>query len=193
MRRLLAPALLILLAACAVPQSRSRTFEPYAPLRAYITSVGTGRPLFQVNRPAYVAMFYIAPGRGVSMLYPGFGSGSLSGRVFAGSHFAGYRINNGHAYVSTRGFFGGPSYYFLIASDRPLNVEQFGSFGDGLVSRLGSSFASFSAYSTMESLAELTLPSLQNDGSWTTDMYIAWPSVIYTEPGDQRVLVRCGE
>ena len=94
MRRLLAPALLILLAACAVPQSRSRTFEPYAPLRAYITSVGTGRPLFQVNRPAYVAMFYIAPGRGVSMLYPGFGSGSLSGRVFAGSHFAGYRINN---------------------------------------------------------------------------------------------------
>ena len=24
-------------------------------------------------------------------------------------------------------------------------------------------------------------------------MYIAWPSVIYTEPGDQRVLVRCGQ
>jgi hypothetical protein len=193
MRRLLAPALLLALAACALPQQRSRTFSPYAPLRAYITSTATGAPLFQVNRPAYVAMFYIAPGRGVSMLYPGFGSGSLSGRVFAGSHFASTRLSNRESYLPTRGSFGGPTYYFLIASDRPLNIEQFGTFGHGLQSRLGTRFASLSPYTTMESLARLSLPSLENDGSWTTDMYVSWPSVIYTDPGERRVLVRCGQ
>lgn len=191
MRSLLAAASLLALSACALPQERSRTFTPYAPLEAYITSAATGRPLFHVNRPAYVAMFYIAPGQGVSMLYPGFGSGSLSGRVFAGSHFAGGRINNGWQYVPTRMSFGGPRYYFLIASDRPLNIDQFGSFGDGLSSRLGTHFASFSGFSTMEQIARLALPSLADDGSWTTDFYVAWPSVIYSEAGPRRVLVSC--
>lgn len=191
MRSLLAAVLLVSLSACALPQQRSRTFTPYAPLEAYITSTAMGGPLFHVNRPAYVAMFYIAPGQGVSMLYPGFGSGSLTGRVFAGSHFANNRVNNAWQYVPTRASMNGPRYYFLIASDRPLNVQQFGSFGDGLSSRLGTSFASFSAYSAMERIAELTLPVLADDGTWTTDMYVEWPNVLFSEPAARRVLVSC--
>lgn len=191
MRPLLATVALLTLSACALPQQRSRTFTPYAPLEARITSTVDGRPLFHVNRPAYAAMFYIAPGQGVSLLYPGYGSGSLTGRVFAGSHFATSRLTNRAQFTPMRAM-SGPTYYFLIASDRPLNVQQFGSFGDGLWSRLGTSFSSFSAFSTMEDLAELTLPALVNDGSWTTDFFVSWPSVIYNEPGQRRVLVRCG-
>lgn len=193
MRTSLALVLLLVVSACALPQQRSRQFTPYQPLEAYITATtATGGPLFHVNRPAYVAMFYIVPGRGVSMLYPGFGSGSLSGRVFAGSHFASSRLSNGRDYIFTAGSYGQPRYYFLIASDRPLNVQQFGSFGDGLRSRLGTSFASYSAYAAMEDLARLTLPHLAEEGSWTTDMYVEWPSVIFRDPGQGRVLLRCG-
>lgn len=191
MRPVLAAAVLLTLSACALPQQRSRTFTPYAPLDARITTTVNGRALFNVNRPAYVAVFYISPGQGVSMVYPGYGSGSLSGRVFAGTHFASARFANRAQFAPERAAMSGPRYYFLIASDRPLNVQQFGAFGDGLWSQLGTSFSSFSAYSTMEELAELTLPALVNDGSWTTDFFVVWPSVIFPEAGPRRVLVRC--
>ena len=72
--------------------------------------------------------------KGVSLLYPGYGSGSLTGRVFAGSHFATSRLTNRAQFTPMRAM-SGPTYYFLIASDRPLNVQQFGSFGDGLWSQ----------------------------------------------------------
>lgn len=189
---LAAVALLAALGACALPQQgRSRAFQPYAPLTAHIVSPSFQGPMFHVNRPAYVAMFYIVPGGGVSMLYPGFGSGSLDGRVFAGTHFANGRIRNRDQYYFTSAAASSPRFYFLIASDRPLNVQQFGSLGTSLHSRLGTSFGSFSAYSTMEDLARLALPSLADDGSWTTDMYVDWPNVISREPGGRRVLLRC--
>lgn len=192
MRPRLALLPLLMLAACSLPQQpESRAFTRYAPLQAHITATTASGPLFHVNRPAYVAMFYIVPGSGVSMLYPGFGSGSLDGRVFAGSHFASPRINNREQYIFTAGLSSRPRFYFLIASDRPLNVQQFGAFGHGLQSRLGTGYHSFSAYSTMEDLARLTLPNLGNEGSWTTDMYVDWPSVISREPSSGWVLVRC--
>jgi hypothetical protein len=193
MRSLLAATLFLVLGACSLPQEgRSRAFAPYAPIEARITAMTPSGPLFHVNRPAYVAMFYIAPGSGVSMLYPGFGSGSLDGRVFAGSHFGNQRINNRDMFAfASRASFGQPRFYFLIASDRPLNVKQFGTFGSMLHARLGTSFMSMSAYNTMEDLAQLALPSLVNDGSWTTDMYVDWPSVISREPARGHVYVRC--
>ena len=191
MRPILTLCLGLLLSACALPQERSRTFNPYQPLDARITTTTVSGPLFRVNRPAYVAMFYIVPGSGVSMIYPGFGTGTLSGRTFAGSHFANMRLNNRDQYVFTRGSYGQPRFYFLIASDRPLNVQQFGTFGELLPTRL-SSFASFSPYSTMEDLAMMALPALVDDGSWTTDFYVEWPSVIHREAAPGRVLVACG-
>lgn len=192
MRSSLALALLVVLGGCALPQQQSRTPSPYQPLEAYITALTPGGPLFHVNRPAYVAMFYISPGSGVSMLYPGFGSGgSLSARAFAGSHFASTRMNNRSQYIFTRASVLQPRFYFLIASEQPLNVSQFGSFGDGLRSRLGTAFASYSAFDTMEEIAQLALPSLSDDGSWTSDMYVEWPDVIYSEPGGARMLVQC--
>ncbi|HEX6925865.1 MAG TPA: hypothetical protein VF167_10545 [Longimicrobiaceae bacterium] len=184
--------LILALSACALPQGRSRTFAPYQPLEAYITNADYSGPLFHVNRPAYVAMFYIAPGSGVSMIYPGFGRGSLSGRVFAGTHFASTRLSNRHQYFFTAGTSAMPRYLFLIASDRPLNLEQFGPFGHRLASRLGTYFHSFSAHRTMEELVRLALPSVPDDGSWTTDFYVVWPSVIYSEPAAGRILVSCG-
>lgn len=194
MRAPLAAIALLALGACTVPQgSGAREFEPYAPLRAHIVPPTGGGPMFHVNRPAYVAMFYIVPGGGVSMLYPGFASGSLDGRVFGGTHFARGRLTNSEQYrFATRGLTASPRFYFLIASDRPLNVRQFGAFGDGLTSRLGTAFGSFSAYSTMERLARVALPSVTDDGSWTTDMYVEWPNVIGNEPGGGRVMMQCG-
>lgn len=191
MRSSLTLALLLVLGACALPQQQSRAAAPYQPIEAYITAITPGGPLFHVNRPAYVAMFYISPGSGVSMLYPGFGSGSLSGRAFAGSHFASTRMNNQSQYIFTRASVLQPRFYFLVASEQPLNVSQFGAFGDGLRSRLGSAFASFSAFNTMEVIARQVLPSLPDDGSWTSDMYVEWPDVIHSEPGRARVLVEC--
>ena len=192
MRFSLTVALLVALAGCGLPQQQSWTPAAYQPLNARISALTPGGPLFHVNRPAYVAMFYIAPGSGVSMLYPGYGSGSLSGRAFAGAQFARMRLNNQGQYIFTRASAMQPRYYFLIASERPLDISHFGAFGDGLRGHLGSAFGSFSAFDTMEEIARQALPGLPDDGSWTTDMYVDWPSVIHMEPGPARVLLDCG-
>ncbi|HET7321774.1 MAG TPA: hypothetical protein VFI96_04695 [Longimicrobiaceae bacterium] len=197
MRSALAALSLLFLGACYIThQPAVQPLPTRAPLEAHIVPMGFGGPLhFYVNRSAYTALFSITPGAGVSLVAPYAGSGTMDGRVFAGLHSVYPRVNNRNQYsFASMGFGGnyGPTYFFLIASERPLNLRQFGSYGFGLRSQLGLQFTSYDAYNTMEALAQRTLPVAADDGTWTTDMYVYWPDVIYSEPSQGLVLLQCG-
>jgi hypothetical protein len=89
------------------------------------------------------------------------------------------------------GSFAGPRFYFLIASERPLDLSRFGAYGMGIRSVLGTNYAASSPYRTMEQLAEVALPSMEDDGSWTTDLYMHWPEAVSTVAVDRAVLLTC--
>ena len=181
-------AMLLPLAACALPQTSNRFSSPDAPLRASIWAPTSNGITFQVNRPAHVALFQIVPGGGVSMVYPRFGI--EEGLQRAGNHFASTRgvwnrglnsLDSPFSYASGMSRYGArlqqPIYLFMIASEAPLRISDFVGYHSSLALRsaLGfSRFAAFNPYSTMEDVAALVLP-LQGGGDWATDVYTYWP------------------
>lgn len=182
------------LAACSLGSPAANRPAPAGPLQAHVVPGSSGYVGFHVNRPAYVAVFRIAPGRGVSMLYPRIGE---EGRyVAAGTHMtSAWNSAYGSPYSrfsSSSDWIGGfpyssaydaagrsyirrPEYLYLIASETPLEVSQFSRSYTGLRSALGwQQFAASHPYDVMDNLAELVLPE-QMQGEWTTDVYVLWP------------------
>jgi hypothetical protein len=194
---LAALALVISVSACAMqsPATSGPARSGYHPLRAYISPSDASGLGFYVNRPAHVAVFEIVPGRGSSLVYPNPGIGRMDGFVFGGSHHLGWgrRYNAGHYLPASHAMSAGPRFFFLVASEEPLDLDPIGAFGMGLHGSLGMQFASLNAYSSMERLATLVLPSTADDGSWTTDLYVHWPNVLYDSRSGRRdlVQVRC--
>ncbi|HET7274156.1 MAG TPA: hypothetical protein VFI91_03215 [Longimicrobiaceae bacterium] len=187
MRAFLAPLMLLAtVSACATHAAPSNA--PYrsnnTSLRAQIHATPNGYVDFYVNQDAYVALFEVVPGVGVSVLYPYPGRGRMSGFVYAGMRSIpniGNRTRDPYWHASTARTRTGPRYIYMIASEQPLNVDQFGAFGSSLWSQMGVSFASYSPYRTMEDLTALVVPNL-NYGNWTTDVYMIWPNVLYNSP-----------
>ncbi|CAN5617120.1 hypothetical protein BH23GEM6_BH23GEM6_02720 [soil metagenome] len=188
-------ALLTALASCALPQgSGSGSASDYQPLRAFISGPDMGGLGFHVNRPAHVALFEIVPGAGASLVFPSPGMGPTSGFVMSGrANLQVQRIASRDLYraVYAPARHSVPRFYFLIASERPLNLNSFGTYGMGIQRALGMHVASHNAYSVMERLAEVALPEPGEDGSWTTDVYVDWPRAISPVPIERHVLVTC--
>lgn len=195
MRRMITTAALALLAgACGLPQPGSAPY--YAPLDAYIMS--PDRDLrFHVSRPAYVAMFEIMPGSHTQLIYPSRGQGRLDGYVYAGDRVfrgRGYwdRAEFQFARRGARGAVGSPRFLFLIASDYPLDLDQFGPGGYRMIDAMGHrSYAAYSPYDAMERLVDLMIPPMLDDDSWTADFYVHWPEVMDDRLAERQVLVRC--
>jgi hypothetical protein len=166
----------------------------YQPLRAHIIGPDFGGLGFQVNRPAHVVLFEVMPGRGTSLVYPRAGMGSGSGEITMGRFNLGLnRIAGRELYHPAHTSIGvaPPRFYFLIASERPLNLDAFGTFGMGTMRALGTEFAAYNVFSTMERLAQLALPSGVADGTWTSDVYMYWPQAVSSEPAPRHVLLTC--
>lgn len=170
------------------PSGRAEPMEA----RIIPRSPGVGLRI-SVSRPAYAALYQIVPGAGVSQVYPGLGTGNMDGRVFSGyTSLNGVRLANIEQYAPAMG--SGPRFYFLLTSDRPLDIDRFGTFGIGLRRELGYQFTAFNAFETMERLAEMTLPAPGDQASWSSDFYVDWPNVLYSAPvpGMTLVPLRCG-
>jgi hypothetical protein len=183
MRRRLA-AVLVVATACAgrnvpTPEALAGTIpDGNYPVEAWLSQTRTSDLAFTVNQPAYVAIFYIAPGRGVSMLYPRYDD-ELD-RTAAGFNVPGYRYDPGRWYFTNTTFSRlgeGPSYLYLIASREPLMVERYDR-NPGLLRRaLGlATFASYDEWAVMDELANLVVPP-QPDDAWSTDLIVLWPPV----------------
>jgi hypothetical protein len=164
------------------------------PLDGYILPGGSymGGMAFYVNRPANVAIFRVMPGVGTSLVYPMAGLGRMDGSVYAGLHSASAsRASNvAHYLPVTRTALLGPQFYLMIASEEPLDLDQYGAFGDGLSSAMGVQFAS-NGYTAMSRLVELTVPDVAAD-NWITDYYVHWPEVLFDRQAPSVVRINCG-
>lgn len=166
------------------------------PIQAYlIPHSSSGNVIsFHVNRPAHVAIFRILPGQGTSLVYPTAGYGGINGQTFAGLRRVDTRsmFNRDHFMPRFASAGHDPEFYMLIASEQPLRTERIGAYGYGLRSALGLDFAPMSGYRAMERLASVMIadPAAQN---WTTDFYVHWPEMLYSEPRSGLVRVTCGE
>lgn len=186
----------VALSGCALQTPEIGPSPNAAPLQAFIYDAHDGRVQFDLSRPAYAAVFQIIPGQGTVLLYPGGGGGGTDGATFAGLNYARPAFHgNYYGFLPAAIGYAGPRYYFLIASEEPLNLSQFGPYGSSLRSHLGVHFASMNAYGSMERLVELAVPNVES-GEWTADFYVEWPNVIFDNRPIQRrdlVAVKCGD
>jgi hypothetical protein len=166
------------LAGCAT-NPKVQGVEPSRP-PAMRVSIGfpAGRalvyPIF-VNREAYVALFEIVPGRGVTLLYP-----QTRRQVWASDmHYADLTIQLGRTFYHSDPF--GltrrqPRYYYAIASAAPLNLTRLHASLGATRRVLGRMYASYRPYDVIDRLTELVVPR-QRDEDWATDLFLDWPAV----------------
>lgn len=140
--------------------------EPVQPLQVNIVRPDDGRVLIQTNRPAYVAVFEIVPGRGVSLVYPAPyhpRDVMLTGLNWVNVDWTMRFDDRRYASDETR-------YIYAVASDTPLRINDQDYDREYLQRQLGGAYWSSSPNSTVRSISrEFVRP--QPDEWWGEDMY----------------------
>jgi hypothetical protein len=191
MRRFL-PVLLIGLGGCSLPAAGSFAdnyrsprygagsyYDPWAPpLEAVVWfDEYSGLASFEVNRPAYVALFALQPMGRIEMIYPAAGYGRA--RQYArGSHSVQTRASP-YRFASSWSLVSGatPTYIVLIASERPLDVARFMALGSSpWLDRLAMISSPFTA---MDELAREIVPRASQT-EWTLAYHVIWPQSLWT-------------
>lgn len=152
------------------------------PLEARIVPDGSWFGV-EMNRPAYVALFEILPGRGVAMVYPTNGqrdefypAGYSAFRIPSTRRYDWYDTGYNGRYLDDE-----PRYVFLVASRRPLRVSRFIESQGSLRTVLGySSYTAMNYRTVMNDLVDIIVPP-QSDDDWTTDVYSYWPNSQYRD------------
>lgn len=147
---------------------------------------------FLTSEPAHVAVFEIAPDRGVSLLYPQFREESARvSRVGANVEFLPWRVQGRWFYASTPFYpsfaaLSRPTYLYIIASKSPLRVEDIRLQPAKLRSAMGwRSFLASDLSGTLDDLERLVVPEIAGD-DWSSDLYIIWPEVPLHQPWQTR-------
>jgi|SRR5690348_4149749 len=135
------------------------------PLEVSIVRPDEGRVLVQTSRPAYLAVFEIVPGRGVSLVYPRPMQPrdlTITGLTWVNLSWT-MRYDYRYASSDTR-------YIYAVASDTPLRVEDTDYERYHLERRLGSTFYSSSPNATVRSISREFVRA-QPDEYWGEDMF----------------------
>lgn len=150
------------------------------PLGVSIVRPEDGRVLVQTSRPAYVAVFEIVPGRGVSLVYPQPYRPrdlELTGLTWVNvSWTMRYDYDRRWASYDTR-------YIYAVGSDTPLRVEDSDYNTEGLQRRLGSTFYSSSPNATVRAISREFVRG-QPDEWWGEDLFS-----MYMGPSRDRIVV----
>jgi hypothetical protein len=137
------------------------------PLAVNIVRPDDGRVLIQTSRPAYVAVFEIVPGRGVSLVYPR--PYRPRDVMLTGLNWVdvSWTIGNGYdrrfASNDTR-------YIYAVASDTPLRISDSDYDREYLQRELGAAYWSSSPNVTVRAISREFVRS-QPDEWWGEDMY----------------------
>lgn len=137
------------------------------PLGVNIVRPDDGRVLVQTSRPAYVAVFEIVPGRGVSLVYPR--PYRPRDVMLTGLNWVDVYWTMGPSY--DRRFASNEArYIYAIGSDTPLNISD-AAYDRGYLEReLGDAFWSASPNVTVRAIARVFVRA-QPDEWWGEDMY----------------------
>ena len=195
----------VAMAACAMPsQKLTASPDSATPLDVVIYPPYYGQLSIGLNKPAYLALFEILPGRGVSLLYPRSGSGySAVKETWVPLAYSAQRwlyssydwsdpgagqwsgFDARYSMVPAAYGYGGrgynaralnqsPRYFFVVASDEPIAIDQFQNDLASLRDYLGTAqYASLRPYDVMEKLAYALVP-YTSDDRWVTDVFVDW-------------------
>jgi hypothetical protein len=181
--RHLTVALAVTLVGCAITAPVARTQVMYdpgtpPPLTARLYDAGGGGFTFDVSDDAFVAIFEIVPNIGTSIVYP---SRPGEYNFVGGGHLriAPTIIRPVGRWMYMNGYrsYWEPTYYYLVASRRPLALGPMLTRIGGVREALGwRQFSAQSPYATMELLAGAVLPAdgLSED-DWTDDLLVSFP------------------
>ena len=162
-------------------ESATRVPEPLPdePLQVQLYSPSGGALNYELNEPAYVAIFAARRGEGISVIYPHF-RGQMDVRSKAGfNRLLVHRLNTSWMYSVSAGqdfrqLLGRPDAYFVIASKYPLPVEEILASPWGLRRRVGEDlFRARSLTETWDAVEELLVAGLPDD-AWASDVYVNW-------------------
>lgn len=186
--------------ACAYTPPPAHLQDPayYDALEVRLLPPQDGFLRFVTSERAHVAVFEIAPDRGVSMLYPQLRVESARvSRVGTNVEFLPWRAQGRWFYASTPFYpsfaeLGRPTYLYIIASKSPLQVEDIRLRPARLRSAMGwRSFLASDLSGTLDDLERLVVPEIAGD-DWSSDLYIIWPEAPLRQPWQTRyVFMNC--
>jgi hypothetical protein len=137
------------------------------PLEVNVVRPEEGRVLVQTNRPAYVAVFEIVPGRGVALVYPQpYRPREVmhTGLTWVNVYWT-MRPDYDRRFASSD-----TRYIYAVASDTPLRLTDEDYDRSRLERRLGSTFWSQSPNATVRAISR-EFVRVQPDEWWGEDMY----------------------
>lgn len=181
------PIVLIATAACGptyVVQSAPTPAPERVPVPPRVEPLGIsivrpeeGRVLIQTNRPAYVAVFEVVPGRGAALVYPR----SVQPRDVMTTGLTWVNVYWTMRYDYDRRFASSDTrYIYAVASDTPLRMTDDDYDRYHLERRLGSTFYSSSPNATVRAISREFVRA-QPDEWWGEDMFtmaLAQPRVV---------------
>lgn len=176
MRSIVSLSVLALATGCltATPTTHS-TIAPPA-LQAWIGFPPGSSPDFPIylNRSAYVALFEIIPNRGVTLLYPQTERFAYAHDV----HYVSMTIQPGRMLYTDATFANyslQPRYYYLVASELPLNLARLQESLGGIRRVLGKHYLAHRPFDVIDRLTSYVVPR-QPDEHWATDLLVDWPA-----------------
>ncbi|MCR4338715.1 MAG: hypothetical protein NUW01_02395 [Gemmatimonadaceae bacterium] len=169
------------------------------PLHVRLFSPAAGAVNYELSEPAYVAIFAIRRGDGISMIYPHFRS-QMDFRSKAGfNQQLVHRLNTSRAYSMSAGYdsrvlLGQADAYYVIASKYPLPVEGILQSPWALRRLVGADlFRATNLSDTWYALEEMLVEGLPDD-AWASDVYLNWRAPFPTFATDpRRFLEYCGD
>ena len=140
---------------------------------------------FVLSEPAYVTIFEIVPGRGVSVVYPAPFDVGADEPLGPGSHsvFA-VPVNVGRWFYSNMPVAGpSPTYLYMIASREPLAIGEVLENPAELRRMVGFvNFTQFNEQRTMDILDARFVPRYLDDDAWASDWIALWPEPALDHP-----------
>jgi hypothetical protein len=179
----------------AIPVPGMTTPEP---LQVRLFTPSGGALKYELSEPAYVAIFAIRRGEGISMIYPHFrGQIDVRGKPGFNQQFI-HRLNTSRAFSMSAGFDArillAADAYYVIASKYPLPVEGILQSPGALRGLVGADlFRATSLSDAGYALEELLVEGLPDD-AWASDVYLNWRYPLRTSALESRWFPQyCGD
>jgi hypothetical protein len=171
----LAIVLVVLCGACSTPPRSGAVPVSEPAVQARILPPFQGQIVFDVNQPAYVAVFDVRPWEGIEMIYPG---PNDEGRAYGGIQSAPIfyltQADDERRALTTPPIGGGEEYLYLIASRTPLGLGPFADHPIAVSEAAHVLWKSLDPDSQIDSLLRNVVKPLY-DADWDSDVLILTP------------------
>jgi hypothetical protein len=184
-----------LVSACSSPPPRDVAQAPapvLAPaVEARILPPFHGLIVFDVNQPAYVAVFDVRPYIGIEMIYPGPNDpGQATGGVQTVPIYHLVQATEERQAQATPFVGGGEDYLYLVASRTPLHLGEFADHPIALSDSAGVSLRAQPPYEQIDSLMRNVVQP-RYDRDWDADVLILTPGRDGSV-GSSQLAINCG-